>query len=1234
MPDTAPTPDSDLNIEQNVKGDQNQTIGQVSGGMVVYGQVIYNNAAVVSDSTAAKAKPAEIGLNPYKGLLTFQETDSDLFFGREPQIKDLWEKLRNLHEEASATRLLTIYGPSGSGKSSLARAGLIPELTRRPLPGGSNVAIMVPGRQPIEALATVLARIATNDKDPAPIEKAEEFERVLMKPTEDGLYDGLRRITQALSKISSSPLILLVDQLDEVFTHTENPTVCDAFMGNLYSATVEGSKQFLVITTLRSDFLGTVQQYPWLDRIIDKQGIYVSAMNREGLREAITKPAELAERPFDLGTVSLLIEQTERCQGALPLLQFALREIWDGLLEGKEPVEKLNEIGGVTQALALKAEKYYDQFNDIEKLQIQRIFIQLLRPDDEAEYTKRIATRDEIGQENWIVVSRLASERLVVTSRNLISNTETVELVHEALIREWPRLTQWLDEHREFRTWQRRLRSAQKEWETINKDDSALLRGVLLTEAEIWLQERTSEIASNERGFIELSIKVRDRSRKLIIRGLMGFSALALALGSIASLGWINAERQSRITKVEGKSLLALRQLELSPIDALIFAMEGGQELKSLVYSDTSPGDYPTIHPILALQTILDKIHLQNQVETFQKGVNSIALNADQTLMATAGGDGKVKLWKRDGTSAGEILAYPNSKINSVRFSPDSKKLATAGENGIAKVWDIRGKLLYEIPAHPGSGVRNIRFGHKESSDLLVTSGYDGRVKLWNKIGQYRGELIDFKNSVKSANKGGVEVVNLSEDDKFILTGGKDKLAKLWNRNGSLITVFSGHTGTVKSAKFHPNKQLIVTAGEDGTIKFWDLNGNLKSTTQADQGGINAVDFYSDQLISAGNYGTIKVWNAQRKNLSKFKAHDGKIESIRVNKDETLITAGQKDGKIKLWKLPKEKEIRLIGHKMSVNSVRFSPDNQQVVTASADGTVRRWDLTGKVLKSFPKLGNIKGGFESVRFINGGKGLLTGGGEDSIVRIWNLDGVKLKEFSTKQGGIHSVNLNTPLDSILSTTGDDKTVKLWKLDGSLIQKLSLKEKVVSTRFSPDGKFIVATGENGMIRLWAIDDGKYWDLEGHKGIVNSLGFSPNGEILATVGADAIVRLWSIPPSPSISVVKLLSSFKTFHGTLHSVNFNPDGKLLATATEDGGVQFWTLSGQQLADFKLHYQKVRSADFSRNGSWFVTASEDGTAIIWKVRDLQELLMQGCSWLKYYLATHPNEQSRLPICSR
>jgi ABC-type branched-subunit amino acid transport system substrate-binding protein len=533
---SSPNTDSEpkLKIEQNVEGDRNQSIGQVLGGMVVYGTVIYPPAA--PDSATNQTKDLQIGANPYQGLLAFGETDGDRFFGRSNQIKELWNKFRRLHEKESATRLLTIYGPSGSGKSSLARAGLIPELSRRPLPGGdvARVAVLVPGSHPLESLATVLARVATND--PTPVTKTREFVTELSLVNAEEVYDGLRRIVDTLPEIASSPLIVLVDQLEELFTLCEDPKEREAFVGNLLSAVADRAKRVSAIFTLRSDFLEATQKHPLLNQLIAAQGYLVAAMNEDGLREAIAKPAESAGHSLDLSTVNLLIVDTADRAGALPLLQFALTRIWAGLAAGKEPAKTLKDINGVGGALAEEAKRIYKDLTPNEQKIARRVFLGLVHLAEGVKDTRRriklervVAHRDSLEQVQK-VIDRFASPstRLITLADD--NGTKTVEVTHEALFDNWPQLKDWLNENREDLRFQRRLDDAANDWQDHKgrlwrSPDLDLLRSY---------QERVGdEMTDRQKKFYRASIN--DKNYKSLAFVSIVFVFFALIVGLSAS---------------------------------------------------------------------------------------------------------------------------------------------------------------------------------------------------------------------------------------------------------------------------------------------------------------------------------------------------------------------------------------------------------------------------------------------------------------------------------------------------------------------------------------------------------------------------------------------------------------------------------------------------------------------------------------------------------------------------
>jgi hypothetical protein len=387
-------PATPIQIGQEAKGVIGQT---VIGATVIYGSVtiIQGQQLPASDVSAAPSAaasaptPAEEGRNPYQGLLAFQPSDGDRFFGRAAEIEDLWQRFRALHEQAEATRMLVVYGPSGSGKSSLVRAGLVPELARRP-PGGraqARIALLVPGSQPLQALASVLARIATND--PAPVRKTREFAEELALPNGVGHYDGLQRIAALLPEADVWPLVVVVDQLEEVYSLCPDAATRQAFLANLLRAAADRTCQVAVVVTLRSDFLGATQADPGLNRLIQAQGVFVAALSEQGLRDAIRLPAERRGRPLETATVELLVEQSLGRDGALPLLQFALLRIWEGFREGRPAAETLRAMGGVGGALAGEADRIYSSLPPDDQRIARRLFLNLVQLGEGSRDTRR-----------------------------------------------------------------------------------------------------------------------------------------------------------------------------------------------------------------------------------------------------------------------------------------------------------------------------------------------------------------------------------------------------------------------------------------------------------------------------------------------------------------------------------------------------------------------------------------------------------------------------------------------------------------------------------------------------------------------------------------------------------------------------------------------------------------------------------------------------------------------------
>jgi uncharacterized protein YjbI with pentapeptide repeats len=532
---------SDLSI---VTGDSFQsTIVSGNGNTIVVYYQIPHQVAPTKESASTTTSFAP---NPYKGLLAFQVEDAERFFGREKQVLRLWEKFRQLHEASAAGetiyRLLTVLGPSGSGKSSLVRAGLIPALACHPLSGQERmkVSVVKPDAHPLESLALVLARMATGD--PAPVAKTREFaeELKLSRGENPKVFDGLRRIAKALPQTDGLALIVVVDQFEETFSLCKNIDEQTAFIGNLLEAASDPAGTVSVVLCLRSDFLGITQHFSKLNQVIAENGLIVPAMSSEELRRAIQCPAEKAGHSLDFSTVNLLIDQSGNREGALPLLQFALQQIWDGLVNGKQPGETLEKIGGVGGALAKEAQRIYDALSPVEQSIARQVFLNLVQLVDEdkafrcrKEVDKLILPSDEPEQVKRVLTRFCDPGIRLITLSSGVNAKETAEITHESLFMHWEQLKEWIEKYRELLLIRQKLQSAAEEWNSEDRSPDYLFKGSRSESAYLLQQElRNSDLEVTEllRDYLECSRigQLKDRLRSFGLCKPYGYSEKSL----------------------------------------------------------------------------------------------------------------------------------------------------------------------------------------------------------------------------------------------------------------------------------------------------------------------------------------------------------------------------------------------------------------------------------------------------------------------------------------------------------------------------------------------------------------------------------------------------------------------------------------------------------------------------------------------------------------------------------
>ncbi|WP_414583447.1 NACHT and WD repeat domain-containing protein, partial [Scytonema sp. PCC 10023] len=862
--------------------------------------------------------------NPYQGLSAFGEEDAAFFFGRETFVNGL---VQATHQEP----LVAVIGPSGSGKSSVVFAGLIPQLRGE---GNWLIESFRPSHQPFYQLASALVRQLEPE-----IGETEKLRSAvgLAADIQQGKVTLQQVVSCIIERNPDKRLLLVADQFEELYTlcqKEEQESFADILLEAIHQ------KLFTLVLTLRADFLDDMLSHrPFRDVLQQFTPQFLSSMRREELQAAIELPAKKLEVQLDSHLTERILDDVGQEPGNLPLLEFALTRLWEKQQNRVLTHQAYDEIGGVKKAIANHAEQIYQKLSENLQQQAQRIFLQLVHPGEGTEDTRRIATRAEVGENNWELVIYLAGyqARLVVTRRNELD--DTVEVVHEALIREWGTLREWINANRQFRTWQERLKIALREWKNSNYDAGALLRGVPLAVAEDWLHKRALEMTQEERDFIQASAsqrvrdkQERDRHRQRTIIALGSFSAVTLILAGVASVGWWSA---------------AIREINSLTItsDALLNS-DGRKALKASLKAVVQMQHIPLVDADTRTQVelaLLDTVHnvaAPNTLGGHAKAVNGVSFSPDGKMLATASADNTVKLWN---TATGQEIKTLTGHTNwvwGVSFSPDGKMLATTSDDNTVKLWNTAtGQEIKTLTGHT-----NWVWGVSFSPDgkMLATASYDNTVKLWNTA---TGQVI----KTLSGHTASVWGVSFSPDGKMLATASYDNTVKLWNTaTGQVIKTLSGHKNTVRGVSFSPDGKMLATASNDNTVKLWNTATYQEiKTLTGHTDSVLGVSFSPDGkiLATASNDKRVKLWNtATYQEIKTLTGHTELVRGVSFSRDGKMLATASDDKTVKLWDTATYQEIKtLTGHTNAVRGVSFSRDGKMLATASDDKTVKLWD---------------------------------------------------------------------------------------------------------------------------------------------------------------------------------------------------------------------------------------------------------------------------------------------------
>ena len=969
---------------------------------------------------------------PYRGLSAFREQDAPYFFGRQADTQRLVEAVRR-------KPLIAVIGSSGSGKSSLVYAGLLPQVRKE---ATWAIVALRPGATPVRALATALLPLLEPQMSALDrLAENKKFTEQLMQG-EVHFPDVVAALTQGEP---TARLMLVVDQLEELYTLCQDAEEQHNFLDALLAAVQAASHQCLpnvtLVLTLRADFVAQAITYPPLTAALQESSLFLGPMGRAELQEVITRPAEQLHVQLEEGLTRRLIADAGEAEGNLPLLEFALTSLWVRQRERTLTHAAYEAIGGVQQALTDHAQAVYDGLTQDEQHAVRRLFLHhLVRPGEGTQDTRRRAAHSQVGREQWPLVAHLADVRLVVTGYDEVLGNETVEVIHEALIRDWALLDGWLDEDRELLLWRERLRTAQRQWEQGGRDPDGLLRGTLLAEAAQWSSARPDALTAEEQGFIQTSQEHEAQTR-----------AHLEALLEESERRRQEAERQQQIALARGLAaqaeLLHTQYPHLLERSALL-AVEAAQRFSCLEANQ-------------ALQNTVDQLCRRLAILRHEDRVQMVTFRPDGHLLATASNEETVGLW--DTSNGHRVATLRQESVVAIAFSPDGRLLATGGLDQTAGLWDVSThRRLFVLP-HEDS-VWQVVFS--PDGHLLATASDDGTAGLWDTVTGHRLATLSHGDYVHA--------IAFSPDGRLLATYGSGQ-SQLWE-------VPSGHRSTAFSLKdatgmvaFSPDGHLLAARSADNTAGLWDTTDGKRLATLPHEDSVEEVVFSPDgRLLATTSEGkTVVLWNVSNGRRLATLRHEGVVHAIVFSPDGRLLATASEDQTAGLWDVSDGRRLAILLHPESerheelpgVWAVAFSPDGRLLATGSNDGTAGLWDIAGH--QRLPILRH-EGPVSAVVFSPDGR-LLATASEDQTAGLWDVsDGRRLATLP-HEDGVNAIAFS-PDGCLLATASEDQTAGVWEVvSGQRLAMLHHSDFVNAVTFSPDGHLLATASTDQTARLW---------------------------------------------------------------------------------------------------------------------------------------------------------------------
>lgn len=1194
--------------------------------------------------------------NPFKGLEAFQQTDSHFFFGRESLIRKSLLRLKR----DRPTRFLAVVGASGSGKSSLVRAGILPELRGGVLPGSDqwSMAIFTPGNSPIDALAQRLSPLVedrTSADIAALLEESPEHFDVLVE--------------QILAHSPPEALLLLVvDQFEEVFTRAGEADRAP-FLNVIHHAITAPKGRALVLITMRADFFDHLSHYPKLAELFEQENmVIVTEMTASELLRSIEGPATAVGLVYDDGLPQRVLEDVRRQPGSLPLLQYALKQLYLYREGNRLTTAAYEAIGGVQKALAGHAEAIYSALGAAEQGIMRRVLLQLVEVSASGESTRRKVNRNDLrfrdvpdaAVQKLIDDLTAAESRLLIASRQISASDDEqsepivwLEVGHEALIRQWERFTGWVAEDQESLRYGTEIMQAAHDWRASNRDKAYLLVGNRLIRAEAWLQD--ADATELQREFVQASMIEGDRQFQLRqqqmerelelqrraanrLRGLIVLMFAAMVVAGILATWAMDSQKQaqSALSREQQALLTAIANEQLAIANeqqAVSLALASGA---NTAFADNNRDRAVMLAifandmenpPAISQRTLADLVYTPGTRFLIQEdgaAITDAAFSPDGTLAVFTVGN---RLVLRDGMT-GEFIRQliPNTgdgyttsaAFRYVVFSPDAALIASARDDGATLLWDISaGTEIRQFlpPTSYGASRRVNSIAFDPTGASLVSGWDDGTVILW----RVSDGLIlrNFRAHDLSVND-----VAFSPDGQTILTASDDDTAKLWTLYGVATQTLTGHTADVNCLAFSSDGAFILTGSDDDTVRRWRVEtGDEMRVYQQHEGNINRVAFSPDDstLVSASSDGTVVWWmTSSGQVLDVFSEHAGTVWDVGFSPDGQYMLSTSSDGTARLWDVRDvERQQQYVGHGSSSDSLNravvgvYSDDGRMVLSGGADSTLRLWDAaTGLTIQQF--LGHT-GIVTDVALSAASLTALSASSDQSVI-LWDVAGGTARFTLTGHGATVNAVAYLPGDTQAVSGGAEGGLILWDLQtGEILRRygpavakgdIGHTGAVYDVAVSPDGARMLSASADGNLLLWDIATGAVIrQYKGHNDEIRAVAFDPTGNRAVSGAANGTLIFWDVSDGATVFGGIERRILDAHDRAILSVAYAPSGATAISGAQDNTLRLWDVAtGFELRRYSTRSKLVfHSVDFRSDGSAVLSGISDATLQEWRI---------------------------------